>query len=59
MKRKKDNSNSDAMREEYDFSRGVRGKHDKAYRAGHTVCIRKKGATISVRYFTQKDCQES
>ena len=29
----------DEMKEEYDFSQGVRGKHYKAYRAGHTVQI--------------------
>jgi len=25
------------MKVEYDFSNGVRAKHDRAYRAGHTV----------------------
>jgi hypothetical protein len=43
------------MREEYDFSRGVRGKHYKTYREGHTVCIHKEDGSTSVLYFTQED----
>jgi len=31
------NSNDDQMRPEYDFSKGVRGKHYQAYRAGTNV----------------------
>jgi hypothetical protein len=35
------------LRAEYDFSGGVRGKHYKAYRAGHTVKIHKSdGSTV-------------
>jgi len=30
------------MRDEYDFSKGVRGKHYKAYREGHAVIVNKK-----------------
>jgi len=29
----------DTMREEYDFSGGVRGKHDKAYRQGTNLVL--------------------
>ena len=43
------------MREEYDFSKGVRGKHYKAYRQGHTVIIHKDDGTKSIQYFTQQD----
>jgi len=42
------------MRAEYDFSKmagGVRGKYYKAFRAGHTVRIRKTDGTTVVRRF--------
>ena len=35
-------SEEQEMREEYDFSGGIRGKHFKTYRQGHTVKIVKK-----------------
>jgi hypothetical protein len=50
----KENDDSE-MREEYDFSKGVRGRHCKAYRDGHTVTIRNEDGSISVQYFTEKD----
>jgi hypothetical protein len=43
------------MREEYDFSRAVRGKHYRAYRAGHTVRIHKANGATEVHYFTAED----
>ena len=43
------------MRREYDFSGGVRGKHVKAYRKGHTVKIHKQDGTTEVHYFTEKE----
>lgn len=43
------------MRKEYDFTGGVKGKHYKSYRMGHTVNVRKKDGTESVQYFTQED----
>ena len=55
MKKKKNNNNNNDMRGEYDFSGGVRGKHYKAYRNGHTVRIQKEDGTTSVQYFTQQD----
>ncbi len=36
---------------EYDFRGGVRGKHHKAYRQGHTVTIHKTDGTINVQHF--------
>ena len=36
---------------EYDFSRGVRGKHATAYHQGHTVTIHKKDGTTVVQNF--------
>ena len=43
---KKDSTKSkasrlDEPREEYDFRTGIRGKHHKAYRQGHSVVIHK------------------
>jgi len=46
------------MRPEYDFASmpgGVRGKYYKAYRAGHTVKIRKADGTTVVQYFQLED----
>lgn len=43
------------MRDEYDFSRGVRGKHYRAYRAGHSVRVTKADGTVEERHFTLED----
>lgn len=45
----------DEMREEYDFSSGVRGKHYRAYRDGHTVRVIKEDGTVEERHFTLED----
>ena len=45
----------DEMRAEYDFSKGVRGKHYTAYRDGHTTRVRRADGTVSVQHFTQED----
>jgi hypothetical protein len=55
MKKENNDRDINGMRREYDFSGGVRGKHFKAYREGHTVLIQKEDGTTSVRYFTQED----
>ncbi len=55
MKKEKYDSDDKDMREEYDFSGGVRGKHYKAYRKGHAVHIHKSDGTTLVQYFTQED----
>ena len=39
------------MRPEYDFSNGVRGKHYKAYREGHTVTIHQEDGTTLVQEY--------
>ncbi len=49
------NHNDDEMREEYDFSQGVRGKHYKAYRAGHVVRVQKSDGSIEQQHFTLQD----
>lgn len=43
------------MRSEYDFSDGVRGRHFRAYRAGHTVEITAQDGSIVTHRFTQED----
>jgi len=43
------------MRKEYDFSKGVRGKHYKEYREGHAVRVHQEDGSVSVRYFTQEE----
>ena len=55
MKKNKNDFDDNDMREEYDFSEGVRGKHYKAYREGHAVHIHKSDGTTLVQYFTQED----
>ena len=47
--------NTDEMREEYDFSQGVRGKHYHAYRAGHVVRVQKSDGSVEERHFTLQD----
>jgi hypothetical protein len=55
VKKNKKTSETKEMRKEYDFSGGIRGKHFKAYREGHTVKINKGDGSLEVHYFTQKD----
>ena len=55
MKKDNENSKNSDIRKEYDFSGGVRGKHHKAYREGHTVRVHKEDGTTLVHYFTQED----
>ena len=43
------------MLPEYDFSGGVRGKHYKAYREGHTVKIYQSDGTVAIQYFTLEE----
>ena len=43
------------MSAEYDFSNGVRGKHHKAYRQGHSVKIKKEDGSTEVHHFTLAD----
>jgi len=43
------------MLPEYDFAGGVRGKHYRAYREGHTVKIHKADGTTTAQHFTLED----
>ena len=46
---------NNGMRAEYDFTGGVRGKHDKAMRAGYTITIHKAdGSTVVKEVKPQK-----
>ena len=51
MKNSNKQLENDDMRPEYDFSGGVRGKHYKAYREGHTVKILQEDDTIIFQEF--------
>ncbi len=42
-------NNKDEMREEYDFSNGVRGKHFKKMQEGHQTIIHKSDGSKVVR----------
>jgi len=55
MKKEMQNSSGSDMRDDYDFSDGIRGKHYKAYREGHAVVIHKDDGSTSIHYFTQED----
>lgn len=55
MKKDRDNPKEQEMRSEYDFSKGVRGKHYRQYREGHAVRIHKRNGRVLVQYFTQED----
>lgn len=39
------------MRPEYDFSKGIRGKHYKSYRQGHTITIHQEDGTTLIQQF--------
>jgi hypothetical protein len=43
------------MRAEYDFRGGVRGKHYKRLRHGHTVRIHKSDGTVEIQHFKPDD----
>jgi hypothetical protein len=45
----------DDMLPEYDFTRGVRGKHYKSYRKGHKVKTHRYDGTIITQHFTLED----
>lgn len=46
---------SDNFRAEYNFSQGVRGKHVRDYRAGHSVRVEKSDGTVEEHHFTLAD----
>jgi uncharacterized protein (DUF433 family) len=41
----------DDLLPEYDFSKGVRGKHHQAYQQGHSVTISHQDGTMTTQYF--------
>lgn len=50
-----DDQMTEEMRAEYNFSQGVRGKHSRAYRAGHVVEVQKSDGSVEEHHFTLKD----
>jgi hypothetical protein len=44
--------NDDEILPEYDFSKGIRGKHYQSYRQGHSLSIHQEDGTEVVHYFT-------
>jgi hypothetical protein len=42
----------DEMLPEYDFSKGVRGKHHRAYQEGYQVTVHKIDGTTEIRDFS-------
>jgi hypothetical protein len=55
MDSEQQNAEDSDMHPEYDFRDGVRGKHHKAYRKGHTVRINRADGSTTVQYFTLED----
>ncbi len=49
-----DQLDEDDLLPEYDFSKGVRGKHHQAYRQGHSVTIGHQDSTTITQYFPSK-----
>jgi hypothetical protein len=49
------NDHDDDLMPESDFSNGVRGKHYRAYRQGHSVTIHKQDGTSKTQHFTLAD----
>ena len=45
----------DEMRPEYDFTGGIRGKHYRRYRQGHTVTVRHSDGATSTREFPPEE----
>lgn len=48
----KQDDDANNMRDEYDFSQGVRGKHVRSYRDGHSVEIHKSDGSVEEHRFT-------
>ncbi len=49
MKKEMTKSKNDAMRPEYDFRGGVRGKHYRAMQGGYTITVRKADGRTLVK----------
>ena len=45
----------DEVLPEYDFRGGVRGKHYRAYRQGHSVTVRKSDGSVEVKHYSLED----
>ena len=47
----KKDTETDTMQPEYDFSKGVRGKHYRRYQQRHTVTVHRADGTAEVQEF--------
>lgn len=47
----KKGAETDEMQPEYDFSKGVHGKHYRRYQQGHTVTVQRADGTSEVQEF--------
>ncbi len=50
-KARRKTKNNDEMRDEYDFTGGVRGKHYKAMQSGYSIRIHHEDGTTTVKDF--------
>lgn len=48
-------TDADAMRGEYDFTGGIRGKHYRAMQAGYTITVHKADGTTVVKEVKPKE----
>lgn len=48
-------TDDDKMLPEYDFSKGIRGKHCQAYQQGYQVTVHKADGTTEIREFSLPD----
>lgn len=58
MSKSKNDKHADEVKEmqaEYDFSKGVRGKHHSEYYDGHTVRVCKPDGTVMEQHFTLEE----
>ena len=55
MAAKSQNEEKSDILPEYDFRGGVKGKHHRAYREGHTVRVHKEDGTVSVQHYALED----
>ncbi|UCD28821.1 MAG: hypothetical protein JSV03_17385 [Planctomycetota bacterium] len=55
MKKDKRKNEANDIRDEYDFSSGVQGKHYQNYRRGHSVQITKNNGTTETHLFSEAD----
>lgn len=53
--KKEETNKSEEMQPEYDFSKGVRGKHHRAYQQGHRVKVEMADGSVVEQHFTLEE----